>query len=446
MKLRTFKLGGVHPPENKISANEPIQPLGLPKQVSIPLGQNLGAPSVPAVKKGDAVKVGTLIAKGEAFISANLHSPVSGKVFKLDEVVDAGGYRTPAIVIKVEGDEWEESIDRSPDLVKEITMDAKAIFDKIKEMGIVGLGGATFPAHIKYMVSDDRRADVLVINGVECEPYLTADHRIMLERADEILVGIKAMMIAGKTERAIVGIEANKPDAIANMTEKAKDYPGVEIVPLKVQYPQGAEKQLIKAVLNREVPGGKLPLDVGCIVNNVGTALAVYEAVQKNKPLIERVVTMTGKKLPKTGNFLVRIGTPATMLLEALEAEIPANTGKIISGGPMMGKAVNALDIPVTKGTSGLIFMDENEARRSEQANCIRCGKCVGVCPMGLEPYLLEKLAERENFEECETELAHDCIECGSCSYTCPSARPLLDYIRHGKINVMRIMRERRQK
>ncbi|MCP5104479.1 MAG: electron transport complex subunit RsxC [bacterium] len=446
MTLKTFKLGGVHPPENKLSADMPIETLAVPGQVSISLLQNLGAPSVPVVKKGDTVKVGTLIGKGEAFISANLHSSVSGKVVKIDEMLGTSGYKTPAVVINVDGDEWEESIDRSPDLVKEIEPEPETIVKKIKEMGIVGLGGAAFPSHIKYMVSGDRKADTLVINGVECEPYLTADHRLMLERPDEILVGIRIMMKAGHVDRALVGIEANKPDAIEIMKTKAAEYPGIEIVPLKVMYPQGAEKQLVKALLNREIPSGKLPLDVGCIVNNVGTAFAIYEAVQKNKPLIDRVVTMTGNKLKKTGNFLARVGVPSTMLLEALGEELPEGTAKIIRGGPMMGKAVNSFEISITKATSGMILVDESESRRKEPVNCIRCAKCVGVCPMGLEPYLLEKLSERENFEGAELEDVADCIECGSCSYTCPSARPLLDYIRHGKTNVMRIMRERRQK
>ncbi len=446
MNLKTFKLGGVHPPENKLSAGSAIVKLALPEQVSILLNQHLGAPAVPVVDKGDAVKVGTLIAKGEAFISANIHSSVSGKVMRIDDVPDASGYKNKAVIIKVEGDQWEDSIDRSDILVKDIPTDAKFILDKIKQMGIVGLGGATFPAHIKYMVSDDRKADTLIINAVECEPYLTSDHRLMLERADEIMVGIQIMKKAGQVDRALIGIESNKPDAIDIMTRKAKDYPGVEVVALKVQYPQGAEKQLIKALLNREVPSGKLPLDVGVIINNVGTALAIYEAVQKNKPLIERVVTMTGKNLKKTGNFLARIGTPATMLLEAVGEPMPENTTKIINGGPMMGKAVTSLDIPITKGTSGLILMDESEARRREPSNCIRCGKCVTVCPMGLAPYLLEKLANRNNFDLLEAEAVFDCMECGSCSFTCPSAIPLLDYIRYGKTNVMRIMRERRQK
>jgi electron transport complex protein RnfC len=446
MKLKTFKIGGVHPPENKISANEPIEVLAPPKKVSIPLSQHLGAPAVPVVKKGDKVKVGTLIAKGEAFISANIHSSVSGTVFKIDDVLDASGYKKKAIIINVEGDEWEESINRIEELVQDIQLEPEQIIEKIKEMGVVGLGGAAFPSHVKYMFPEGKVADTLVINAVECEPYLTSDHRVMLGKADEIMMGVKVMMKAGKVERALIGIEANKPDAIELLREKAKDYPGIEVIGMKVQYPQGAEKQLVKALLNREIPSGKLPLDVGCIVNNIGTSLAIYEAVQKNKPLIERVVTMTGKNLPKTGNFKVRVGTSAMALLEALGVQLPEDTGKIISGGPMMGKAVNSMDIPITKGTSGFVLMDEEEAKRLETENCIRCAKCVSVCPMGLEPYLLEKLGEKENFEECEAEHVVDCIECGSCSYTCPSSRPLLDYIRHGKANVMRIMRERRQK
>ncbi|MCK4763626.1 MAG: electron transport complex subunit RsxC [Candidatus Aminicenantes bacterium] len=446
MKLKTFKLGGIHPPENKLSAGAPIEILPPPGEVNIPLSQHLGAPAVPVVKKGDKVKVGTLIARGEAFISANIHASVSGTVLKIDDVVDISGYRRKAVFIKTEGDEWEDSIDKSEELISEIKPEPIRIVEKIKEMGIVGMGGAAFPTHVKYMFPEGKTADTLVVNGVECEPYLTADHRVMLEKSDEILSGIQVMKKAGKVDRAIIGIEANKPDAIEMMTKKAENIPGVEVVPLQVFYPQGAEKQLIKALLNREIPSGKLPLDVGCITNNVATALAVYEAVQKNKPLVERVVAITGKKLSKTGNFKVRIGTPAGKLLEALGEEIPAHTSKVICGGPMMGKAVNSLEVPITKGISGFILIDGSEAGRREMENCIRCGKCVYVCPMGLEPYLLERLAENKNYGGCETSGIVDCIECGSCSYTCPASRPLLDYIRYGKASVMRIMRERRQK
>ncbi len=446
MNLKTFILGGVHPPENKISADKKIEVLPLPKQVQITMSQHLGVPATPCVIKGDKVKVGTLIANSSAFISANIHSSVSGTVFKIDDVLDASGYRKKAIIINVEGDDWEENIDKTDTLIEDIKLEPKDIIEKIKGAGIVGLGGAAFPSHVKYMFPEGKSADTLVINGVECEPYLTSDHRIMLEKADEILVGINIMKKAGNVDRAIIGIEANKPDAIKILTEKASKYENIEIVALKVQYPQGAEKQLIKSVLNREIPSGKLPLDVGCIVNNIGTALAVYEAVQKNKPLFERVVTLTGKKLKNTANYMVRVGTPVKELFTALGEELPENSAKIISGGPMMGKAVSSLDIPVTKGTSGILILDKSEAKRAEPQNCIRCGRCITVCPMGLEPYLLEKLSEKENYEECLTQDIVDCIECGSCSYTCPSARPLLDYIRLGKGNAMGILRERSKK
>ena len=445
MKLRTFKIGGVHPPENKMAARSPIETLGLPERVFIPLGQHIGAPAVPVVKKGDEVKAGTLIAKGENFISANIHSSVSGKVFSVDTVMDSNGYKSKAVIIDVEGDEWAEGIDTSTELVKDIKLESKEIVDRIKECGIVGLGGACFPSHVKYMVPEGKKVDTLVINAVECEPYLTADHRIMLERTEEIMVGIEIMKKALNVQKAVVGIEANKPDAIEKMEKVASDFPGTEIHPLKVQYPQGAEKQLIKASVNREVPSGKLPLDVGCVVNNVGTALAIYEAVQKNKPLVERVVTVTGKKVEKTANFMVRIGTPVNMLVEAVGG-IPEGTEKIVNGGPMMGKAVSTTDVPVTKGTSGIIFFDKSEARRKKVSNCIRCAKCVSVCPMGLEPYLMEKLADKGEWEELERLAVTDCIECGSCSYTCPSSRPLLDLIRLGKANVNRLRWERSKK
>lgn len=445
MNLRTFKIGGVHPPENKISAGQPIEILGLPKRVFIPLSQHTGAPANPLVKKGDKVKVGTLIGKGESFISANIHSSVSGTVFNIDDIMDTAGYKKKAVIIDVEGDEWEPSIDRSAALVKDIKLSQKEIVERIKDSGVVGLGGACFPTHVKYMVPEGKKIETLIINGVECEPYLTSDHRVMLEKGDELMVGITILMKGLGVSRAIIGIESNKKDAIEHLAKKAADYKGIEVQGLKVKYPQGAEKQLIKALINREVPSGKLPLDVGCVVDNVGTAVAVYEAVQKNKPLFERVVTMTGKKLSKTGNFMVRIGTPIESLLAAVGG-LTQTSMKIINGGPMMGKAISTPEIPITKGASGLVVMDEKDAKRLEEFSCIRCGKCVEVCPMGLEPYLLEKMAEKERWEDIEFEGILDCMECGSCSFTCPSSRPILDLVRFGKANVNRIKRERSQK
>ncbi len=440
--MKTFKSGGVHPPENKISQSAAIEVLPVPETVTIPISQHLGVPANPVVKKGDSVKAGQLIAKGEAFISANVHASVSGTVQKIDEVADSSGYRKKAIVIKVEGDEWEEGIDLSKDLVKDITLSPKEIVTRINEKGIVGMGGATFPSHVKMMVPEGKKADYLIINGVECEPYLTSDHRLMLEKAEEMLVGIRIQMRALGVEKAIIGIENNKPDAIEHIRSLLSDYPGISVEPLKVKYPQGAEKQLIKALLNREVPSGKLPIEVGCVVHNVGTSVAVYEAAQKNKPLVERVVTVTGKGLKSPSNFLVRIGTPVSALIEAAGG-IPEDTGKLVNGGPMMGKALTDINTPVTKGTSGILLFPEQEANRKPVHNCIRCGRCAGICPMGLEPYLLAVLAGNKKFEDCEDENIMDCMECGSCLYICPSGRPLLDQIRTGKSEVGKIMRAR---
>lgn len=442
--LKTFKIGGVHPEENKRSANAPIQILPFPKQAIIPLGQNLGAPSKPLVKRGDEVKTGQLIGSGESFIAANLHSPFTGKVTKIDDFLDSSGYRRPAIVIEVqEEDIWEDGVDTSTAIKREITADKQTIIDAIKACGIVGLGGATFPTHVKLMVPDGKKAEYLIINGVECEPYLTSDHRLMLEKGEEMLIGIQILMKALDVEKAIVGIENNKPDAINHLTELASGFQGIEIQPLKVKYPQGGEKQLIKAAVNREVPSGKLPIEVGCVVSNVGTAVAVYEAVQKNKPLIERVVTVTGKAVKKPSNFMVRVGTPVQQLLDAAEG-LPENTGKIINGGPMMGKAILSTEVPVVKGTSGILLMKQEESRRKTQVNCIRCSKCTTVCPMGLEPFLLGKLVKMERYEDSMNERIMDCIECGSCHFTCPSNLPLLDYLRLGKQRAGQIIRSRK--
>ncbi len=442
--MRTFRIGGVHPPENKLSAGKAIKVLGLPKQVIIPLSQHIGAPATPIVKKGDLVKVGTQIAQPGGFVSAAIFSSVSGKVAKVDEVIDASGYRKPAIFIDVEGDEWEESINRSSELVKECNLTPEEIVKKISAAGIVGLGGACFPTHVKLTPPPGNTAEILIINAVECEPYLTSDHQLMLEKAEQIMVGVSILMKAIKVNKAVIGIENNKPDAITLMSRVAVAYPGVEVMPLKVQYPQGGEKQLIDAVIRRQVASGALPISTGAVVQNVGTAYAVYEAVQKNKPLFERVVTVTGKSLKNPSNLLVRIGTPMSMLIEEAGG-LPEDTGKVIGGGPMMGKALVNTEVPITKGSSGVLVMPASEASRKEVKNCIRCAKCVSACPMGLEPYLLSALSENADWERMETERIMDCIECGSCQFTCPAARPLLDYCRLGKGKVGAIIRSRKK-
>lgn len=432
----------MHPPEHKLSSGLAIEELALPETVVIPVSQHLGAPAKVLVNRGDQVKIGQLIAQSEGFVSTNIHSSVSGKVLKVDKFMDSSGYKKMAVQIQVEGEVWEENIDRTDDLVKNTVLKSEAIRKKILEAGIVGLGGATFPSHVKLMVPKGKTAEYLIINGVECEPYLTADHALMMEKTDEVFAGIQVLMKGLGVEKAIVGIENNKPDAIKKMKEVANGT-AIQVQGLKVKYPQGGEKQLVQALLKREVPSGGLPIDVGVVVFNVGTALAAYEAVNKNRPLIDRVVTVTGKSLEKPSNFLVRIGTPISLLVEKAGG-LPDDTAKVINGGPMMGKALSTLDVPVVKGSSGILLIQEGEARRKEMQTCIRCTKCVGVCPMGLEPYLLMTLSEKSLFERMETEKVMDCIECGSCSYTCPSARPLLDYIRLGKAEVGKIMRARK--
>jgi len=436
-------MGGVHPQENKLSSGVPIETLALPDVVNIPLAQHIGAPAVAKVAKGDKVLTGQLIAEAGSFMSANIHSPISGTVTAVDMVANGQGLRQMMITIKREGDEWVESIDRSKELKKECSLSAQEIIAKIKDAGIVGMGGATFPAHVKLSVPPGKKAEFLIINGVECEPYLTSDHRTMLERGEELLVGVTILMKALGVKEAYIGIENNKPDAIAHLTKLAAAYPGVHVEPLKVQYPQGGEKQLIAAVTGRQVPPPPgLPIDVGAVVCNASTTVAVYEAVQKNKPLIERVVTLTGKSVKSPKNLLTRMGTPISALIEAAGG-LPEDTGKVVNGGPMMGRAMVNLDSPVTKGCSGVTILSEKEAVRGAASNCIKCAKCVAACPMGLEPFYLSKMARKKNWEAVEENRITDCIECGSCQFTCPAYLPLLDYIRLGKQTVMGIIRAR---
>ena len=443
--LKTFSIGGVHPHENKLSAHQPIITAEVPAKAVILLGQHIGAPAKPIVAKGDMVKVGTKIAEPAGFVSAAIHSSVSGKVAKIDTVVDASGYAKPAIFIDVEGDEWEETIDRSKTLVKECELSSEEIVKKIADAGIVGLGGACFPTQVKLCPPPSFKAECVIINAVECEPYLTADHQLMLEHAEEVMVGVSILMKAVKVNKAFIGIENNKPDAIELMTKVASSYAGIEVVPLKVKYPQGGEKQLIDAITKRQVASGALPISTGAVVQNVGPAFAVYEAVQKNKPLFERVITVTGKSVAKPSNFLARIGTPMKQLIDACGG-LPEDTGKVIGGGPMMGKALVNIEVPTAKGSSGILIMNQKEAKRGEAQTCIRCAKCVSACPMGLEPYLLGALSENGDFETMEKERIMDCIECGSCQFTCPANRPLLDYCRLGKGKVGAMIRARQAK
>lgn len=442
--LKTFRIGGVHPPENKLSATEPIKILPVPEQVSIPLSQHIGAPATPIVKKGDTVKTGQLIASASGFVSANIHSSVSGTVVSIDNIIDAAGLSKPAITIKVEGDEWVSEIDRSDKIDSAQELSKEEIIKAIAAAGIVGMGGATFPTQVKLTPPPGNKAEFLIINGVECEPYLTSDHRVMLEKGEQVIAGVQFLMKALGVPTAVIGIENNKKDAIEHLKSIAAKAKGVEICPLKVKYPQGGEKQLIQAITGRAVPSGALPIAVGAVVQNIGTALAVYEAVAKHKPLIERIVTITGKSVAHPGNYLCRIGTPVSKLIEAAGG-LPEDTAKVIGGGPMMGRTMVNIDSPIMKGTSGVLIINDKEAARKPMRECIRCGKCVAACPMGLEPYLLAKLAKLNLLERLEAEKVMDCIECGSCSFTCPSTRPLLDYIRLGKGRTGAMIRNRKK-
>lgn len=449
MKIRTFRIGGIHPAENKLSNDAATQPAPLPKQAIFPMGQHIGAPAKPVVKKGDKVKVGTMIAEAGGFVSAPIHSSVSGTVFKVDNAVDASGYMRPAVIINVEGDEWEESIDRSDKLERledhpELT--PEEIVNRVKAAGVVGMGGACFPTHVKLCPPPGTTPECVIINGVECEPYITSDFRLMMEKADELIEGVKILMAAVKVHKGYIGIEDNKPEAIELLTKKLENNSEIEVVPLQKKYPQGGEKQLIDAVIGRQVPAPPaIPINVGAIVQNAGTAVAVYEAVMKRKPLFERYTTVTGKQLAKPSNYLVRMGTTFGELID-LCGGLPEGDNKILAGGPMMGKAVNSLNTPVGKGQNSITILTNEDAHRKTPQPCIRCAKCVSACPMGLEPFLLASGSALQKWELMEKEMITSCIECGSCQYTCPAHRPMLDNIRKGKQTVMGIIRGRAAK
>ena len=443
---KTFKIGGVHPHDNKISSAAATEIFPAIATAYVSMAQHLGAPATPVVAPGDKVKVGQVIAEPSGFISGYVHAPVSGTVKSVGPRADIAGNMVPHVEITVEGDEWMEDIDTSDKIVKDIPYTPEEIIDKVKKAGVVGLGGASFPTHVKLAPPKDKKAECLILNGTECEPYLTSDDRIMRERPEEILIGAAIMMKALGVDRGYVGIEENKPEAIATMTKTAAGFPGIEVVTLKKRYPQGGEKQLIDAVIGRQVPSGALPIDTGAVVQNVATSLAVYEAVQKNKPLIDNVITVTGRCLPVQHNYKVRIGTPMSKILE-VAGGLPENAAKVISGGPMMGRAIANLDAATVKANGAILVLTDAETRRAPESACIRCSKCAQACPMGLEPWLLNKLSRAGGrHDELEAERVFDCIECGCCSFTCPAGIPLLDMIRISKAEVMKIMRSRPKK
>ena len=443
---KTFRIGGIHPDDNKISRNCKIEALPLPQTADISMAQHLGAPAKPIVAVGDKVKAGQPIAEPGGFISAWVHSSVSGTVKSIAPRKDISGNYMTHIEIAVEGDEWAEGIDLSDTLVTDIPSDRAAVLAKIQACGVVGLGGATFPTHVKLNPAPGSVAECLILNGAECEPFLTSDNRIMIERSREIVVGADIMKMVLGNCPAVIAIEENKPEAIKAMSEAVSElgYSGIEVMTLKKKYPQGGEKQLINAVMRREVKSGGLPISAGAVVQNVATSLAVYEAVQKNKPLVTNTMTITGDCLDPEAqhNYLFRIGMPLSYIAQ-YAGGVPEKCAKIVSGGPMMGKAISNMDACTVKGSSSLLYLSSAFTKRGEASYCIRCGKCADACPMGLEPFLLNKLAKHGRMDELEANAIQDCISCGCCQYTCPANIPLLDTINIAKGDVMRIIKSR---
>lgn len=428
--LKSF-LGGVHPKDSKgYSSNQAIQIPPLPSTVVIPVSQHIGAHCEPIVKVGDKVKKGQIVAKSDAFMHSPIHSSISGEVINITEMPHASLVKCLSIVIKNDGlDEWVEGIPLNRDWEN---LNPDEIRDIIKEAGIVGLGGATFPTHIKLSLNKDKKIDTFIVNAAECEPYLTADYRMMLEYSDRMVNGVKIVMKLLGVNKGFVGIEDNKPEAIMTMKEAFRGT-SVEVVALPTKYPQGAEKMLIKVLTDREVPAGGLPMDVGVVVQNVGTTIAIYDAVAKGIPLIERVTTVSGDAINEPKNLLLRIGTS---FKEAIDycGGFSKTPEKVIMGGPMMGFAQFTLDVPVMKGVSGILALSSEVVNSGEEGPCIRCGRCVKACPMGLVPSMLSILGERHKFKEAKEEYGLlNCIECGSCVYTCPAKRNIVQYIKYSK-------------
>jgi electron transport complex protein RnfC len=430
MSSFSFK-GGVHPDHGEgLSKDMPIERF-VPKTVLVPMQQHIGAPAKLIVEEGAMVRKGQLIGEAGGMVSAKVHAPVSGKVVKITEALLAIGRKAAAVLIENDGkDEWVECNACS----NWQSLSKAEIIEKITNAGIVGMGGATFPTHVKINPPANKKIDTLVINGVECEPYLTADYRIMLEHAKEIIEGIKILLRVLDINRAIIGIEANKPDAVKQFIELTKGQDEITVQSFNVRYPQGAEKVLIKSTLNREVPPGGLPMDVGVVVQNVGTMFAIYEAVRLGRPLVERIVTVTGEAITTPKNFRAPIGTNVAELIAACGG-IKGKAAKIISGGPMMGFAMHTTDLPVIKGTSGIVALPEDIAAGGETyLNCIKCGRCVRACPMGLQPFMLGIIAEQRLYPMAKEYNIDTCFECGSCTYICPSRRPMVQFIKATKM------------
>lgn len=431
---RTFK-GGAHPPQWKhLTKSKPIEGLDIPKQVVVPLQQHLGAPSEALVEKGDEVKTGQPISEAKGFVSVPSHASITGKVTAVEPRPHPLGSKVLSVVIEGDGiDVWDDAVKPQEDVSK---LGSKELIQMIQQAGLAGMGGAAFPTHVKLSPPPEKPIEIAILNGAECEPYLTSDHRLMLEQPEEILYGFKIIMTILGVRRGIVAIEANKPDAVKIMASHIKDVKDVTLVKLPVKYPQGAEKQLIKALTGREVPPGGLPMDVACLVHNVGTAKAIHDAVTQRKPLIERIVTVTGPGVTEPRNLRVRIGTLFSELIGACGGS-RGETGKLVMGGPMMGLAQDSDQVPVIKGTSGILVVDEQSASVGRAQSCISCARCVDACPMKLVPTVLGKLVEKKRFDEARTNGMMDCIECGCCAFVCPSKINLIHLFKYGKAEIL---------
>ncbi|MEW6600186.1 MAG: electron transport complex subunit RsxC [Nitrospirota bacterium] len=432
-KTATFERG-IHPKYRKeLASGKSITQANLPQRIVVPVSQHIGAPAKPEVNIGDEVKRGQVIGSTTGFVSSPVHSSISGKVTAIADFPTSVGRMVQSIVIESDGKDEAVAYKEHPDYMNLSADEIKTI---IKDAGIVGMGGAAFPTNVKLSPPKEKSIDTVIINGAECEPYLTADHRLMVEHPKEVVEGLKIIMKSLGVNEGHIGIEENKPDAIAAMNSAVSGESNIKVWPLEIKYPQGAEKMLIKAVKGREVPSKGLPMDVGVVVQNVGTALAVYEAARFGKPLIERVVTVTGNGIKEPKNMMVRIGTLMSDVIEQCGGLVDGAV-KVISGGPMMGFAQWTLDVPVVKGTSGILVLAEDEYVSADQYSaCIRCGSCIDVCPMGLNPSILSIYAEKGFYEDAKANNLFDCFECGSCAYVCPAKRPMVQFIRLAKSQV----------
>ncbi|MEW6357536.1 MAG: electron transport complex subunit RsxC [Planctomycetota bacterium] len=439
--LKTFK-GGIHPADMKeLSKDAEIEVLPLPDHVHILMSQHIGAPCKPCVQKGDKVKTGQIVGEAQGFVSAPVHASITGTVAAIeDRTFPVTGARCPAVLIERDGeeDQWAEGTNQACDIA---SLSPKEIKERIQRAGIVGLGGATFPTHVKLSPPDQCKIDAVILNAAECEPYLTCDYRLMLRNPKELIEGLKLIMKVLNCPKGYVGIEANKPDGYQALAEAARDEEDISVEMLAVCYPQGAEHQLISALLGREVPSGGLPMAVGCVVQNVATAYAVYEAVKFNKPIVERIVTVTGNGVERPCNVVARIGTPMEQLLN--HAGLKAEARRVILGGPMMGIAVGTTDLSTIKGTGGVLAL--TDPTTWDPLPCIRCGECVRHCPMRLVPSELSLLLDARDFERAMSANIMDCKECGCCSYVCPAKRPIVHQIKYGKAELAALKKKQEE-